>query len=285
MLMTPPQSSKQAGAQGRPCVRALFVGPREHRDFQAAWLSLQGQASVERFATVDEAVRARTDGVELIVLAQARPGVFASPDVARLVELHPLARVVLLCGSLCEGEARSGHPPQGVQRMYWHQWTGCWEHGLDSLLQGREMAGLPATATEEERFLSCSEQRRGRRGQVDSSDAPLVAICCGAIQTTAWLADVCSAHGARPLVVRASAAAGERLPRMAGIDSAIWCGDVNNRSEAEQLEQFAHGVRPAKVIALLHFPRPEDVALARELGAQRVFSLPMAIDDLALEIR
>ena len=56
-----------------------------------------------------------------IVLAQAYPGQFSPVAIDRLRNLAPLARLIAILGSWCEGEPRSGHPLPGVIRIYWHQ--------------------------------------------------------------------------------------------------------------------------------------------------------------------
>ena len=60
--------------------------------------------------------------VDVIVVAQAYPGQFSGEALDRLARLAPLARVVVLLGSWCEGEVRSGRPWPGAIRVYWHQW-------------------------------------------------------------------------------------------------------------------------------------------------------------------
>jgi hypothetical protein len=67
---------------------------------------------------------------------------------------------------------------------------------------------------------------------------------------------------------------------MQSVWAALWSGDVRDDAEAARLEALARAVRPADVIALLNFPRPEDIASATGLGARHVLSLPLAVEDL-----
>src|SRR5262245_46214259 len=59
---------------------------------------------------------------DLILLVASRPGRFSAAEVEALHRRAPLARLVALLGTWCEGEVRSGHPWPGVNRIYAHQW-------------------------------------------------------------------------------------------------------------------------------------------------------------------
>ena len=88
------------------------------------------------------------------MLAQARPGRFSEHDVARLKQCAPLARVLGLLGSWCEGETRTGTAWPAAGRCYWYQWPARFESELDRIGRGLCPAwGLPETASPEERVL------------------------------------------------------------------------------------------------------------------------------------
>jgi hypothetical protein len=165
--------------------------------------------------------------------------------------------------------------------MYAHQWTGPWEADLASLLQAGLLSELAPTASEEERFLGGVAQMSHAAA---GSAKRLVAICAFYAATGQWLADACAAHGYRPLIVRPAIGAETEFAG-AQIRCAAWCGDVNLPSQARQFAEFATAARPAQAVALLHFPRPEDIARARELGACGVLSLPLNIEQLMYWIR
>ena len=78
----------------------------------------------------------------------------------------PLARIVGLLGSWCEGEVRSGRPWPGAMRIYWHQWPGRWHAELDRLRGACPIWGLPLTAGDEDRvpamFDAPLPRRQGR---------------------------------------------------------------------------------------------------------------------------
>ena len=83
----------------RPSV--WLVGEIEHPDF------------AETVALVRDAASVGSLPPELIVMAQSRPGVFSAQWIERLRRSAPLAGVVALLGTWCEGETRSGRPAPG----------------------------------------------------------------------------------------------------------------------------------------------------------------------------
>ena len=59
-----------------------------------------------------------------VIVAQSRRGAVAATFLEHVRELFPNCPVVVLLGSWCEGESRSGNTSKLVVRMYWHQWNG-----------------------------------------------------------------------------------------------------------------------------------------------------------------
>ena len=108
----------------RPSV--LFVGAIDFHEFGEAvcWLRAHTQLAAAR--TVTEAMEqceSRQTFWHTIIIAQSRPGQFAPHDIDQLSRAMPLAHLIALLGSCCEGETRSGRCWPGVVRVYWHQFT------------------------------------------------------------------------------------------------------------------------------------------------------------------
>ena len=123
------------------------------------------------------------------MLAQACPDQFSAAAIDRLRSLAPLARLIVILGSWCEGEPRSGRPLPGVIRMYWHQAAVRIRREFPRWFQPEGSAWrLPATATDEERLLA-------------SIDAPLprgnglVAIWTRRPEMEGLLSDACRRAG------------------------------------------------------------------------------------------
>jgi hypothetical protein len=203
-----------------------------------------------------------------IVLAQAWPNQFSAPAVDRLRNLAPLARLIAIQGSWCEGEPRSGHPLPGVIRIYWHQAAIRIRLEFPLGIQSQGSAWrLPATATDEERLLA-------------SIAAPLpkgnglVAIWTRRPEMEELLADACRRVG------YSTAWLHPRQPtRVQGAVAAIYDGARLDPAGLAELSQLAADVSPAPVLALLDAPRTQDVHLARTLGAF-VLAKPFRVDEL-----
>ncbi len=207
--------------------------------------------------------------VDVIVVAQARPGEFSHAGIERLRQLAPLARVVALLGSWCEGEVRSGKPWPAAVRTYWHQWPARADRELRRLALGRRSGwALPVTATEEERLLADSVRPLPAR-------AGLIAISSPSGAMADWLAIACRQCG--------YATAWLRPPhplRVGGAAAVLFDGAECRGEEFEQMRRLAAAMAPAPLVALLDFPRIEDVDRARSAGAVAVLSKPLQLEDL-----
>ena len=117
------------------------VGPWEHAEFAALRAELDPQRQWTTVATLADLTAALADDSaenaaatnpfvplppELVLLAQARPGADDPSQLERLRAVAPLTRVVVVAGSWCEGELRTGHPAAGVVRLYWYELASWW---------------------------------------------------------------------------------------------------------------------------------------------------------------
>ena len=253
----------------RPTI--LLVGDIRRREFRDADAALERAGDVARAADVEAAVGLLDEGgvaPDVIVVAQAQPGQFAPEAVDRLRRLAPLARVLGLLGSWCEGESRTGEPWPAI-RLYWHQWLPQCDRELGRLLDGRGSSwSLPATATDEERLLARSVDPSPRR-------QGLVALCVRRFEMHDWLAAALCRQGYSTAWLRP----GEPI-RVAGARAAVFDGTDCGPAEVAQIERLATELRPAAILALLDFPRIEDHDRALAAGAAAVLSKPLLLDDL-----
>ncbi len=122
---------------------ALLVGDAQRTEFREAVDALRSSCSMTAAVDVTAAESMLAQGLvpDLIVIAQAFPGQVTTEQVERLRRAAPLARVLGLLGSWCEGEARTGRPWPGVIRVYWHQWTPRCRSELRALAQGDVRVG------------------------------------------------------------------------------------------------------------------------------------------------
>ena len=101
------------------------MGDCDRSEFTGARNVLGRMGRVTSFPEAESAAAAlsRADVAhDVIVVAQAFPGQFSADAIDQLRRAAPLARVVGLLGSWCEGETRTGWPWPAAIRVYWHQW-------------------------------------------------------------------------------------------------------------------------------------------------------------------
>lgn len=200
---------------------------------------------------------------ELILIAQPRPGDVCQPDVDRLQRLAPLTRIVVVAGTWCEGELRTGRPPTGVVRIYWYELASWWQAA-----ERRVAAGLsPAWSA------SLDHPQAGRYVvECQPSDLPPTAIHADDYSVFESFVDA----GVPAIWTRGEIAADAK----AGIFDA---GQLSER-ERERLQAFCRKV-DGPVIVLVDFPRGEHFVEALSLGASAVFAKPYIVDEVCGALR
>jgi len=250
----------------------LVVGNTGRAEFRDAHAALAGLGRVTAADDVEAAaaiLAGSETAADVIVVAQALPGEFSGEAIDRLRRLAPLARIVGLLGSWCEGETRTGRPWPGAIRVYWHQWHARAGRELTRLRAGlRSSWALPSTASEEERLLAVADEALPQR-------QGLVAICSPSFAMQDWLAAACRRVGYATAWVRPPSLA--LPPALVAIlfDASDARGD-----ELALLQSLAASAGPAPILVLLDFPRGEDRDRVLAAGAQAVLSKPLLIEDL-----
>lgn len=253
--------------------------------------------AAEAIATLADSALANSAAPELMLLAESRPGELAHAEVATLQQQAPLTRQVALLGSLCEGEQRTGRPWPGVVRYYWHQWPWRLKPQLARWLRLRDATAvdeaqppfpweLPLTATEDERCLSAvgrtgAGQVRDGLIAVAGTDAAMVQTLVGLCRQVGWNAAAWTTTDCMtPQSPIAEQSEGSRgwYP---GVAAGVW--DVYGPLDANlpQLVDFAAHLAPAPVVAVVNFPRWNEVLALRQAGVAAVVSKPLYQGDLA----
>ena len=263
-------------------ISILLVGNTDRSEFGRARSALHASGRILHAADVESAANALSGGqitADLIVVAQSYPGQYSRQAIERLQRLAPLARVLGLMGSWCEGEMRSGEPWPAAVRVYWHQWPARFDQEIGSMLRGECSAwGLPVTATEEERLLLRAGESTARRGG-------LIAIHTRPYEMQDWLSAAVRRRGCSTVWLRPP-----RPARVEGAVAAIFDASDCRGEEFDQLKRLAATLGrsplggPAPIIALLDFPRIEDHDRALAAGAAAVLSKPLHEDDLFWEL-
>jgi CheY-like chemotaxis protein len=273
------------------CVAAnlsiLVVGNLDCAEFRRARDSL-GQLPDTVFCPTMESALDRLDAgdfaADWIVVARQSPAQFPAESLECLARRAPLARIITLLGSWCEGEVRTGHPWPGAIRIYWHQWFPRFHRERTHIARGSCSSwGLPITATDEERFLAlASEPLPALQGDVG--------IASDSLAMWDWLAAACRRAGLSPQrlnanAVEAAASTDDDPLRSTRLRAIVFeAADDLAANRLAALRSLASRFPNAPIVALLGFPRIEDHDQAMAAGARSVVSLPTHVEDLLWEL-
>ena len=241
-------------------LHVLLIGDTSRPEFREAVAALDELAHVTRFADVEAATAALAEGMltaHVIVLAQAYPDQFSAAAIDRLRSLAPLARLIAILGSWCEGEPRSGHPLPGVIRMYWHQAAVAHPPGVSPLVRDPRFRVATAGHRDGRRTIAgldpCAVARGPGTGRHLDAAARNGMLAFGRLPQGRLFDGLVAPAPASP---RAGRRGRDLRRRLVGCRRA-------GRTQPVDRRRFA----PAPVLALLDAPRIQDVRLARTLGA------------------
>jgi hypothetical protein len=243
-----------------------LVGPSEHADFREAVALIRAEAKLD----------ATTEPPELIIIAQDRPGAVDQQAVEQFRRQAPLAGIVSLVGSWCEGEPRTGRPPVGVTRLYWYEFAPWWRRQMER----RDEGLCPDWAIGNDCGMRISDCGIGREALTDSG---LIALTVPRWETADALADILLRVGYATIWQPPA-----NLDSLAcAVTAGIWEGAQLDDGEAAELQRFCARLAGdgAPVVALLDFPRRESLDRARSVGAAAVLAKPWLNVDLVATLR
>jgi len=261
-------------------VQVLAIGSWQEKEFRLAIAAIEEAATWQTVADLHQAeenLRTEEATPELILLAQPLPGHYRQQHIDRLQALAPLARIVIVAGSWCEGGLRTDIPLSGVLRLYWHELAPWWKSA-----QTRVQAGLcppwslPADNPQAGRSLPAVKTNG------PALDAP-VAIHAKDFSVYESLAAAMGPRGIATLWIQPA----RRVDLKQKVSSGIWDGSQLDEEELKQLTDFCSQVaqHDAPVVALLDYPRVEHFAQAKNAGASAVFGKPYVVDELLAALR
>ncbi len=253
----------------------LLVGDTEHVELRpsAGWLAEEVQ--VTRSATPKLAVAAAKTlpPFDLIVVAQTRPGQFSMNEVEALHRAWPLAKLLGLLGSWCEGEGRSGRPWPGVWRVAASHFILRLRELLSQEMPRRSRIWqLPRLTSDAERFY-CDAALPILNG------SGVVLIAANSRDAFESFVDAVRQAGFTARWQPPNRAYGE-----SGISAAIWDASRGADEEWQAIRDFVQSVNPAPVLVSLGFPRNDDFLRARRLSTL-IFGNPDKISVLAKPLR
>ena len=199
----------------------------------------------------------------IVVFSQPRRDYYNPGLVQQLVEQLPMARLVSVEGSWCEGESRSGHPYEGVQRFFWHQF----QPRMADLLGHESDSSGTRTETENERAITASDKPLpGGTG--------LLGIVASRLVTYEALGYACRQAGYRTTWLRTGTVDVPRGLRAILID----VGDLGDAEEVLAGLPDQAGTTPRVVLA--GFPRLADAKRISADGRTKVVAKPFRLHDL-----
>jgi hypothetical protein len=237
----------------------LAIGPWDRGEF--ALVSTAGDWQL--CDCCDDAARLLTNTElvpEYILIAQPLPGNFSQEDIEALRQAAPLAQIVIIAGSWCEGELRTGQPPEGVLRMYWHEFANWWPT--------RENITWPSC-------LDSPFAARGSKLNIQSKKFS-VTIHSPTLASFEAIASALTQSECLATWVRHA----DELPSEFAVG--IWDGGQLDAPELTELKAFASEVqsRSGKIVVLLDFPRKQHIELLQQLGCHAVLGKPYIIEEL-----
>jgi hypothetical protein len=263
----------------------LVIGTEMHQDLVEPLEWLQLQARCIRVPDCPTAIRFVQEPscppIRAAVLVVARPGLFRNDALQALRQVLPLAPLVALCSSWCEGQP-GGDAWSGVFRWYWHHFVARCRREL--LAEIPLDLAWPAVATESDRLYARPATAPCRCAQPDAR-AKWVAIRAAHRTTFEALADALAVMGWKSVWWPP-----RQPPLWTSCPCLVW--DMIQASDQEQQELLAFRMAypHIPVLVTVGFPRYDDLLKWRTCCDQttaacvRVLGKPFLIADLCEEV-
>lgn len=244
----------------------LAIGPWDRGEFAVARAQITDARSWNTVAdceTASEMLDSDEVWPDVLLLAQPLPGTYQQDEVEQLRCAAPLAQIVAVAGTWCEGELRTGKPLVGVMRLYWYQLSPWWYATLENhtswspLLDG-SFAGRIAES-------SFSHELGG----IAVIHTPM----CASYET---LAEILKPQGMECVWARHES---ELPPQLA---VGLWDGAQLDPPEFMRLQAFADTIRERQgaITVLLDFPRKEHFPLLQKIGCTAILGKPYVLNEL-----
>ncbi|MDZ4656486.1 MAG: hypothetical protein SH868_02790 [Bythopirellula sp.] len=200
---------------------------------------------------------------ELILLAQPLPGTYQQDEVEQLRRAVPLAQIVVVAGTWCEGELRTGKPLVGVSRLYWYELVPWWHATLKNCTTWPPCLDGPLITRSADALFE------HELGGVAVIHAPMYA-------SYETLAEILKPHGMECVWARHES----ELPPQIAVG--IWDGAQLDPPEFTRLQSFASTIRERQgaLVVLLDFPRKEHFSRLQKIGCTAILGKPYVLNEL-----
>ena len=260
----------------------LLVGRWRAGEFASVLHNLFNDLKLPEAATINDAARwigHQPTPPEILLLAQLRPGQDNPMEIAKLLRLYPLMRIIIVAGSWCEGELRTGRPIAGVIRLYWYEFPAWWRASLALLAKGKAPPWAePLDDVRAGQLCPHATVIHDGRLIIDANHYSTFESLSAALTPFGW-----SCHWQRS---SRGADDGPQKPSGSTLAAGLWDGSQLDGAELSDLGQFCEHMKAgsARVLALLDFPRPEHIAAAKKVGANRILAKPYQVSLLNDEL-
>jgi CheY-like chemotaxis protein len=255
----------------------LFVGDPERAEFRAAAAKLTAQEarSAPDIPAALELLNVSDFSPVVIVLAEIGSQPHSANDLAQLRRSVPLARLVRLLDPWLEGEGRTSRSVPVSFRAQWHQSVDQFPWSLPPTASQDDCL----LVTVDDDFTTTSPANSAADALSSIGSNTLIAICARDRETAQSLSSIFTAQRWKSLCLRTPPT---ETPLT--VDAAVFDLALGTDEELTQLTVMKSAAGAAPLIALLGFPRPEDVARLQSAGATAVIAKPFLTANLIHEI-
>ena len=250
-------------------IRTLVTGDFKAEEFSRVFENNKSLKAVE----LSELLQAdssfdKNASPDLIVLCQSRRGTVLPAANEQLISMFPLAARVVLLGSYCEGERRSGKPLEGWHRRFWYQWPAFFGLFEFALLEGIDHpCQLPSTASASDLLLSEISFAEFADGQ-----QPSIELNCRWDSERQWFVDLFEHFGCQVFLDRENSQS----------DILLVVRDSLDDQTVGEIKALCDRDRP--VCLTLNFPRIQEWNLAFEMGIASLFGRPFVNSEVFYSI-
>ena len=255
----------------------LVTGDYWHEDFRQILQQMSAAVTLQPFESVVESNAKSQESLptpfELVLVAVSRPDQFSNNDLQLLQTRFSPTPVILLVGSWCEGELRSGSPPMGIPRVYWHQWHGRFNAFESAIAQNKIHEWLlDGSAKEGERIIHDVKQLEPPR-----EEAGVIAVSALTEQSFDMVADAakCLGYACHWTEYLEWDGRNVPLPNLLCVDADSWASDTQKR-----IKHLQDSFGDLPCVLLLNYPRQEEIDQATCEGVKRIVSKPFRLSDL-----
>ena len=252
----------------------LVSGDYWHEDFR-------DQLSQIKFPTtmvpLERLSSAPSQEYDLVVLAQSRRNEISASTVDEIRQSMPQVPIVVLLGTWCEGENRSGEPLEGVNNVLWHQWEKRFEKFCVQMNEGVSTDWhLPLTATVADQVRDFSPDP----SHVKQLSGPNVGVSASHRSSFESIRDLLNLYSCEVSWIESD----KEKAKSEQFDAV--CVDIERGIEQQKnsisvLKSLFHNI---PTVVLLGFPRKQDVDGLAAFGITQIVSKPFTADELVMSL-